>query len=100
MPVAAPVQATVLPTDTITERGWPPLIWTRADRYRFCTDPAQVEQYMRSAVREKPGEIRRLMTGTVAPQLAAAPKVRWIGYASTMLNTIETNLDMLDTSEH
>lgn len=24
---------------TITEREWPPLIWTKADGYRFCSEP-------------------------------------------------------------
>ncbi|MFF7334974.1 hypothetical protein [Streptomyces sp. NPDC008150] len=28
--------------DIIAERGWPPLIWTKKDGYRFCTEPIEL----------------------------------------------------------
>lgn len=56
--------------DTITERGWPPLIWTRKDGYRFCADPAELQAYEGAVIRGKLTEIRRFITGTVAPHTA------------------------------
>lgn len=31
--------------DTITKKGWPPVIYTRADGYQFTTDPDDLEAY-------------------------------------------------------
>ncbi|MFE2038786.1 RacP protein [Streptomyces scopuliridis] len=62
--------------DTITERGWPPLIRTRPDGCTFCADPAELHAYEGAVIRGKLTEIRRFITGTVAPHAALQPKGR------------------------
>ncbi|GAA3502704.1 hypothetical protein GCM10019016_098130 [Streptomyces prasinosporus] len=44
--------------DTITERGWPPLIWTRPDGYKFCADPDQLQAYEVAVIRGTPRACR------------------------------------------
>ncbi|MFL4909335.1 RacP protein [Streptomyces sp. MMS24-I2-30] len=56
--------------DIITERNWPPLIWTFKDGYQFCADPDQLQAYEVAVIRGKLTEIRRFITGTVAPHAA------------------------------
>ena len=81
--------------DTIAERGWPPLIWSRADGYRFCSDPVQLQAYEVAVVREKLTEFRRFITGVVAPHAALQPKGRWIRHLNTQLNSVESTLDII-----
>ncbi|MFD4376610.1 RacP protein [Streptomyces sp. NPDC058486] len=81
--------------DTITEQGWPPLIWTRSDGYKFCSDAAELQAYEVSVIREKLTEIRRFITGVVAPHAALAPKGRWIKHLNTQLNSVESTLDVI-----
>ncbi|MFF7251579.1 RacP protein [Embleya sp. NPDC008237] len=81
--------------DTIAERGWPPLIWTRSDGYRFCTDPVELQAYEVAVIREKLTEIRRFVTGVVAPHAALQPKGRWIRHLNTQLNSVESTLDVI-----
>lgn len=81
--------------DIITERDWPPIIWTRADGYRFGAPSEEVEQYIRSVVKEKLREIRRLITGTVAPQITQTPAAKWVHHANTQLAAVESTLDLL-----
>ncbi|MFH8562156.1 RacP protein [Streptomyces sp. NPDC017988] len=80
--------------DTITERGWPPLIWTRKDGYKFCADPAELQAYEVAVIRGKLTEIRRFITGTVAPHAALQPKGRWIKRLDTQLSSVESTLDV------
>ncbi|PWK71289.1 hypothetical protein BCL76_104395 [Streptomyces sp. CG 926] len=81
--------------DTITEHGWPPLIWTRADGYKFCSDAAELQAYEVSVIREKLTEIRRFITGVVAPHAALQPKGRWIKHLNTQLSSVESTLDVI-----
>ncbi|MGW2113576.1 RacP protein [Streptomyces sp. NPDC001948] len=81
--------------DTITERGWPPLIWTRKDGYKFCADPAELQAYEVAVIRGKLTEIRRFITGTVAPHAALQPKGRWIKHLNTQLSSVESTLDVI-----
>ncbi|MFI9329239.1 RacP protein [Kitasatospora sp. NPDC052868] len=81
--------------DTIAERGWPPLIWSRADGYRFCSDPAELQAYEVAVIREKLTEIRRFITGVVAPHAALQPKGRWIKHLNTQLSSVESTLDVI-----
>ncbi|MEE1751232.1 RacP protein [Streptomyces sp. SP18CS02] len=81
--------------DTITERGWPPLIWTRKDGYKFCADPAELQAYEVAVIRGKLTEIRRFITATVAPHAALQPKGRWIKHLNTQLNSVESTLDVI-----
>jgi hypothetical protein len=81
--------------DTITERGWPPLIWTRPDGYKFCADPAELQAYEVAVIRGKLTEIRRFITATVAPHAALQPKGRWIKHLNTQLNSVESTLDVI-----
>ncbi|MGY4745644.1 RacP protein [Streptomyces sp. ATMOS53] len=81
--------------DTITERGWPPLIWTRTDGYKFCSDPAELQAYEVAVIREKLTEIRRFITGVVAPHASLQPKGRWIKHLNTPLSSVESTLDVI-----
>ncbi|WP_330334844.1 RacP protein [Streptomyces sp. NBC_00536] len=81
--------------DTITEHGWPPLIWTMADGYKFCSDPAELQAYEVAVIREKLTEIRRFITGVVAPHAALQPKGRWVRHLNTQLNSVESTLDVI-----
>ncbi|MCZ4103316.1 RacP protein [Streptomyces sp. H39-C1] len=81
--------------DTITERSWPPLIWTLKDGYKFCADPAELQAYEVAIIRGKLTEIRRFITATVAPHAALQPKGRWIKHLNTQLNSVESTLDVI-----
>lgn len=81
--------------DIITERGWPPLIWTKKDGYKFCADPAELQAYEIAIIRGKLTEIRRFITGTVAPHAALQPKGWWIKHLNTQLNSVESTLDVI-----
>lgn len=62
--------------DLISERGWPPLIYTPHDGYQFTADPVDLEVYetarVRVRVRVLLTEVRRLVTGTIAPHTVLA----------------------------
>ncbi|MFJ9900507.1 RacP protein [Streptomyces sp. NPDC091280] len=81
--------------DTITERGWPPLIWTKKDGYRFCSDPAELQAYELVVIREKLTEIRRFISAVVAPHAALQPKGRWIRHLHTQFTSVESTLDVI-----
>lgn len=81
--------------DIIAEHGWPPLIWTRKDGYQFCTEPAELQAYEVAVIREKLTEIRRFITGVVAPHAALQPRGRWIKHLNTQLNSVESTLDVI-----
>ncbi|MET7293084.1 DUF6192 family protein [Streptomyces griseoloalbus] len=81
--------------DIISERGWPPLIWTKQDGYRFCTDIAELQANELSIVREKLTEIRRFITAVVGPYPALQPKGRWIKHRNTQLSSVESTLDVI-----
>ncbi|MGC0328009.1 hypothetical protein RKD23_000999 [Streptomyces sp. SAI-170] len=81
--------------DIIAERSWPPLIWTRADGYKFCSDPAELQAYEVAVIWEKLTEIRRFLTGVVAPHAALQPKGRWIKHLNTQLSSVESTLDVI-----
>ncbi|WP_326594509.1 RacP protein [Streptomyces sp. NBC_01803] len=81
--------------DVIAERGWPPLVHTRADGYRFTGDKTELEEYERAVIREKLTQIRRLITGTVAPHAALHPGDRWVRHLVAQLNSIESTLDVM-----
>ncbi|MFG3223938.1 RacP protein [Kitasatospora sp. NPDC048194] len=81
--------------DTIAERGWPPLIWTRADGYRFCSDPVELQAYEAAVIRERLTEFRRFITGVVAPHFALQPKGRWVKHLNTQISSVESTLEMI-----
>ncbi|MFD7499355.1 RacP protein [Streptomyces sp. NPDC059832] len=81
--------------DIIAEHDWPPLIWTRTDGYKFCSDPAELQAYEVAVIREKLTEIRRFITGVVAPHAALQPKGRWIKHLNTQLSSVESTLDVI-----
>ncbi|GCD99219.1 RacP protein [Embleya hyalina] len=81
--------------DIIAERAWPPLIWARADGYKFCSDPSELQAYEVAVIREKLTEIRRFITGVVAPHAALQPKGLWIRHLNTQLNSVESTLDVI-----
>ncbi|MER7755267.1 RacP protein [Kitasatospora sp. NPDC097643] len=81
--------------DIIVENGWPPLIWTRADGYKFCSEPAELQAYEVAVIHERLTEIRRFITGVVAPHAALQPKGRWIKHLNTQLDSVESTLDVI-----
>lgn len=81
--------------DTIAENGWPPLVRTRVDGYQFTAETSLLEPYERAVIREKLTEIRRLITGTVAPHAALHPKDKWVRHIVAQLNSVESTLDVV-----
>ncbi|MFF9773388.1 RacP protein [Streptomyces sp. NPDC013978] len=81
--------------DIIAERSWPPLIWSRRDGYRFCSEPSELQAYEIAVIREKLTEIRRFITAVVAPHAALQPKGRWIRHLNTQLSSVESTLDVI-----
>ncbi|EMF01162.1 RacP protein [Streptomyces mobaraensis NBRC 13819 = DSM 40847] len=81
--------------DMIAENGWPPLIWTRADGYKFAAQSGELEAYERSVISEKLTEIRRLISGTVAPHAALHPKDKWVRHIVAQLASVESTLDLI-----
>lgn len=81
--------------DIIAERGWPPLIWTRSEGYQFCSDPVQLQAYELAVIREKLTEIRRLITGTIAPHAALDPKSKWVRHLTAQVNSVESTLELI-----
>ncbi|MFI2092984.1 hypothetical protein ACH47C_38940 [Streptomyces rishiriensis] len=77
------------------QRDWPPLIWTLKDGYQFCADPDQLQAYEVAVIRGKLTEIRRFITGTVAPHAALQPKGRWIKHLNAQLSSVESRLDII-----
>ncbi|MBX9399623.1 RacP protein [Streptomyces sp. TRM72054] len=84
--------------DQAAEKGWPPLTWTRASGYQLGADRAVLEAYERAVVREKLTEFRRFITGTVTPHAAAHPGDKWIKHIVAQLNSIESTLDLINSS--
>jgi hypothetical protein len=81
--------------DTISKKGWPPLIYTRADGYQFTVDGGVLQAYEVAVIREKLTEIRRLITGTVTPHAALAPEDKWVRHMVAQLNSVESTLDLI-----
>ncbi|MFJ8644348.1 RacP protein [Streptomyces sp. NPDC093610] len=81
--------------DIIAEQGWPPLIWTRADGYKFCSDTSELQAYEVAVIRGKLTEIRRFITGVVIPHATLQPKGRWIKHLNTQLSSVESTLDVI-----
>ena len=81
--------------DQIAAKGWPPLTWTREDGYRLGADKNELEAYERRVIKVKLTEIRRLITGTVAPHAAAHPGDRWVKHIVAQLNSVESTLDLI-----
>ncbi|MFG2864901.1 RacP protein [Streptomyces sioyaensis] len=81
--------------DQAAEKGWPPLIWTRATGYQLGAERAALEAYERAVVSEKLTQFRRFITGTVAPHTAAHPGDKWVKRIVAQLNSIESTLDLI-----
>ncbi|MFF1419252.1 RacP protein [Streptomyces sp. NPDC058280] len=84
--------------DQAAEKGWPPLIWTRADGYRLGAERAELEACERAVVSEKLTQFRRFITGTVAPHASAHPGDKWVKHIVAQLNSIESTLDLIASS--
>jgi hypothetical protein len=81
--------------DTIAQKGWPPLVYTRADGYQFTVDSDVLQAYEVGVIREKLTEIRRLITGTVTPHAALAPEDKWVRHMVAQLNSVDSTLDLI-----
>ncbi|MDI6410029.1 RacP protein [Streptomyces albus] len=84
--------------DQATEKGWPPLIWTRANGDQLGAERPALEAYERAVIREKLTEFRRLITGTVAPHAAAHPGDKWVKHITAQLNSIGSTRDLINSS--
>ncbi|MFE3937584.1 RacP protein, partial [Streptomyces goshikiensis] len=58
-------------------------------------DPHELQAYEVAVIREKLTEIRRFITGVVAPHAALQPKGRWIRHLNTQLCSVESTLDVI-----
>ncbi|WP_326797744.1 RacP protein [Streptomyces sp. NBC_01808] len=83
--------------DQAEEKGWPPLIWTRADGYQLGAERPALQAYERAVLKEKLTELRRFLAGTVGPHARAHPGDKWAKYIVAQLNSIESTLDMIHT---
>ncbi|WP_428957379.1 RacP protein [Streptomyces sp. cg35] len=81
--------------DIIMQKGWPPVIYTRADGYQFTVDPDELESYETARVHVLLTEVRRLITGTIAPHAAVAPEDKRIRHIVAQLNSVESTLDLI-----
>lgn len=81
--------------DIITQKGWPPVIYTRADGYQFTADPDELESYETARVHVLLTEVRRLITGTIAPHAALDPEDKRIRHIVAQLNSVESTLDLI-----
>ena len=82
--------------DIISERGWPPLIYSRAEGwYVFTVDPDELAVFEGSRLRELLTEARRLLSATIGPHAAAAPEDKRVRYMVTQLNSVEATLDLI-----
>lgn len=84
--------------DEAASKGWPPLIWTRAYGYQLGAERAALEVYERQVVSEKLTQLRRFITGTVAPLAAAHPNDNWVRHIVAQLNSIESTLDLISSA--
>jgi len=84
--------------DQATEKGWPPLTWTRQAGYQLGAERTVLEAYERAVVREKLTEFRRFITGTVVPHGTAHPGDKWVKHIVAQLNSIESTLDLINSS--
>lgn len=84
--------------DQAAQKGWPPLTWTRASGYQLGAERDVLEAYERAVVKEKLTEVRRFITGTVAPHAAAHPGDKWVRHIVAQLNSIESTLDLIATA--
>lgn len=57
-----------------------------------------LEAYERAVVKEKLTELRRFITGIVAPHTAAHPGDKWAKHIVAQLNSIESTLDLINSS--
>ncbi|WP_320775957.1 RacP protein [Streptomyces sp. CRN 30] len=83
--------------DLISERGRPPLIYTRHDGYQFTADPANLEVYETARVRVRVllTEVRRLVTGTIAPHTVLAADDKRVRHIAVQLTAVESTLDLI-----
>ncbi|MEV8022933.1 RacP protein [Streptomyces sp. NPDC086554] len=81
--------------DIITKKGWPPVIYTRADGYAFSADPNELESYETARVHVLLTEVRRLITGTIAPHAALDPEDKRVRHIVAQLNSVESTLDLI-----
>ncbi|MFE3526884.1 RacP protein [Streptomyces sp. NPDC059161] len=81
--------------DIITKKGWPPVIYTRADGYQFTADPNDLESYETARVHVLLTEVRRLITGTIAPHAAVDPEDKRVRHIVAQLNSVESTLDLI-----
>ncbi|SOE06480.1 RacP protein [Streptomyces sp. Ag109_G2-15] len=85
--------------DQCAEKGWPPIVWLLDGGYRFSGDPDLLRTYEIGEIHEHLVEIRRLMTGTVAPHATLHPADKWVAYLVTQLAAVESTLDLLVSSK-
>ncbi|MGW6360129.1 RacP protein [Streptomyces sp. NPDC055092] len=81
--------------DTIPKKGRPPVIYTRADGYQFTADPNELETYETARVHVLLAEVRRLITGTIAPRAALDPQDKRVRHIVAQLNSVKSTLDLI-----
>ncbi|WP_408648945.1 hypothetical protein [Streptomyces poriticola] len=60
-----------------------------------ASSPVELQAYEVAVIREKRTEIRRFITGVVAPHAVLQPKGRWIKHLNTQLSSVESTLDVI-----
>jgi hypothetical protein len=81
--------------DLCAERGWPPLLYTRETGYHFSASEVELEAWELAWISGQLTQLRRMVTGTLAPHVALFPKSRWGGNLLLQLRAMESNLDLV-----
>ncbi|WP_199813354.1 hypothetical protein [Streptomyces aureocirculatus] len=71
------------------------VIYTRAEGYAFSADPNELESYETARVHVLLTEVRRLITGTIAPHAALDPEDKRVRHIVAQLNSVESTLDLI-----
>ncbi|MFI1177288.1 RacP protein [Streptomyces melanogenes] len=79
----------------ITKKGWPLVIYTRADGYQFTADPNELENYEMARVHVLLTEVRRPITGTIALHAALDPEDKRVRHIVAQLDSVESTLGLI-----
>ncbi|MER5950333.1 RacP protein [Streptomyces sp. NPDC001904] len=82
--------------DQIAEQDWPPLVYSRRDKWYFFTaDPDELESYEVMWVRARLTQVRRFINGTLIPHTRLAPDDKRVRFINSQITAVESTLDLI-----